>query len=363
MQAPFFLRRTGWSLFILLLFAATLLLLTPPQPAAANAAPPPTMIWFRFDDTEPDLERQGMQLLHCKDSTCTEATVWQQYGVCEGSGCLTPDNELPDDKPLTCRADRCMYMYGYGGFSDVYDLRLVVQYSDQVRQSNVFPSVNSSRPWSRYESNLLVSTTGDSLNVVVDPPGNDAPPPMLIAFLLTQALELLVAGVFLQRLGLAGRELRLMLGLIALINTLSFPVVWTFFPSLGFFHTENEREFGNHMLSVALFYGAILGGFRWIGSRRWRRALGIVAAITIPLAALISLGRLFTIGYSASPPIADGLPYGLTVALSELFAFAFETALIYLAGRRRLSLGQAALLSLLMNLASFLAGLLLWQLF
>jgi hypothetical protein len=45
------------------------------------------------------------------------------------------------------------------------------------------------------------------------------------------------------------------------------------------------------------------------------------------------------------------------IALSELFAFAFEAGFLYLTNRRMLTLPRAGLLSLLMNAGSFLVGL------
>jgi hypothetical protein len=53
------------------------------------------------------------------------------------------------------------------------------------------------------------------------------------------------------------------------------------------------------------------------------------------------------------------LPAGLVVGLAEVFVVAFETGFIYLASWRTTSLKHVAALSLLMNGASFLVGLLL----
>lgn len=343
----------------LFLFWVLLALLLPLHRAAANAAPPPNLIWFRFDDSAAALPREGVQLLRCQNPACEQPELLQQYGVCDAPACLSGGMVATERYPLTCRADRCMYVYGYGGFSTVNYLRLIVQCPDQVRQSNVFPSVEEVNY--QYETAFRVSMTNGSLQVEPDPEAPVEARAPIIAFGVTLAVELAVAALVLLRLSVARREVGILLLMIALINLLSFPVVWTFFPALGFFQEESKRVFGTYMLVLALAYGGVVGGIRWVDNLRRRWVLGIGALLSIPLM-LLCLGPIVVVNftsYSPTPPLADGLPYGVTLTLSELFAFGFETLLIYLASRRRLNIGQAALLSLLMNAASFLAGLLL----
>ncbi|NIV39772.1 MAG: hypothetical protein GWN58_63305, partial [Anaerolineae bacterium] len=54
-----------------------------------------------------------------------------------------------------------------------------------------------------------------------------------------------------------------------------------------------------------------------------------------------------------------GLPAGLTIALAEMFAIGIETLILYLLARKTLalSLRQVAIISLVINTASFLVGL------
>jgi len=342
----------------LFLFCGLLALLLPLHRVAANAAPPPDLIWFRFDDSAASSPREGMQLLRCKNPACEQPELLQQYGVCDAPTCLSGSTEATERDPLTCRADRCMYVYGYGGFSEVDYLRLIVQYPDQVRQSNVFPSVEEANY--QHETAFRVSVTDGSLQVEPDPKAPARPRSPVTAFGVTLAVELTVAALVLLRLGVARREVGILLLMIALINLLSFPVVWTFFPALGFFQEESERVFGTYMLVMALGYGGVVGGIRWVDNLRRRWLLGIGALLSIPL--MLCLGMIVMVNftsYSPTPPLADGLPYGVTLTLSELFAFGFEALLIYLVSRRTLNIGQAALLSFLMNAAGFLAGLLL----
>ncbi|MBE9507390.1 MAG: hypothetical protein IMY86_05015 [Chloroflexi bacterium] len=73
----------------------------------------------------------------------------------------------------------------------------------------------------------------------------------------------------------------------------------------------------------------------------------------VPLSSVLSLPVVWFV----FPRLA--FPAGWVVGLSEAFAVAFETGLIYLATRRTMSLKHVAVLSVVMNAASFLLGLLL----
>lgn len=72
----------------------------------------------------------------------------------------------------------------------------------------------------------------------------------------------------------------------------------------------------------------------------------------VPLASLLSLPVVWLV-FPRLP-----FPAGLVVGLSELFAVVSEAGLIYLAARRTMPLKHAAVLSLVMNSASFAFGLL-----
>lgn len=92
----------------------------------------------------------------------------------------------------------------------------------------------------------------------------------------------------------------------------------------------------------------------------WRAAFRLPWRLLafVPLASLLSLPLV----WFAFPPLP--LPDAWVIALSELFAFGFEAAFLYLATNwrglpgGRLSPAHAVALSLVMNAASFLLGLL-----
>ncbi len=351
-------RLVRWSIITLVLLAGVFTVLRAPHPVSANAGPPPNVLWLDFATDDTTLKREGVQLVRCDNATCPQPKLVQQVGVCESPLCVS-DTETTDRKTsLVCRANRCLAVYGYGGFAETTFLRLIVQYPDQVRMSNIFTL--EGEPYVQYEQHLQVRVSNDAL--LVDPLPTDSAQPMqwALPWLLTLVVEIAVAAVVLWRLGLVRREMSIMLGLIGLLNLLSFPVVWFFFPALGFFHTTTELLFGTSILLMAVLYGGVIGGIRWIEKPALRVLLVGLSVGVLPLILIMTFVLAVVLDYGYQLPTADGLPAPTILLLSEIFAFIFEAVLIYLASRRTLNIGQATLLSLAMNVASFLAGVLLW---
>jgi hypothetical protein len=351
-------RIVRWKIIALVLLSGGLTVLLLPNRVDANAGPPPNVLWFHFAAQETTPTREGVQLVRCDNQTCSQPKLVRQVGVCDAPPCVTETETVTRTTTLECRANRCMALYGYGGFEHKEFLRLIVQYPDQVRLSNVFTLSHESDD--QYEETLQVRITNGALRVAPGPSDSERNRPWLPAWGLTLVVEVAVAALVLWRLGLVRRELTILLSLIGVLNLLSFPVVWVFFPALGFFHTNLDVVFGTAILLVALLYGGVVGGIRWIDTIGRRLLLVGVAVGLLPI---ILIGTIFFavfFGYGYQLPIAYGLPAHITLLLSELFAFIFEAVLIYLASRRALRIGQAALLSLAMNTASFLAGVLLW---
>ena len=86
----------------------------------------------------------------------------------------------------------------------------------------------------------------------------------------------------------------------------------------------------------------------------------MLTLLLLPVSFLITFVFWFVMGYGSAGRIAvPGLPPSLTLAFAEAFAVAFEATLLYLLARKPLSLSlkQAAIISLVMNASSFLAGL------
>lgn len=356
--------RAGWRLALVLL-AGVLALLLPASPVAANAPPPIHLLWLHFADSDAALSRVGIQLVRCNNQACEQPELIQQYGRCDAPGCLPVTAPLAAYATFECRAERCVQsidgLYGYGRSASPHLLRLIVQYPDQVRMSTVFAVVNEGRLLSRFEAAFRVTVSDDALLVEPLPPDANKQPAWVPALLLTLALELGVALVVLGRLGLPTRERRILLGIIGLVNLFSFPVVWLFFPALGVFQTSADRTVGTITLLLALFYGGVLGGIRWIKPVLQRWLLSGLSLGCLPIALVPSLFIALS-GYTRRVPHADGLPAPLPLVLSELFAFLFEAVVLYWASRRAVPFQSMLLLSLAMNGASLLGGVLLWLL-
>jgi len=137
-----------------------------------------------------------------------------------------------------------------------------------------------------------------------------------------------------------------------LANLISYPVTWFLVPSLGRFRPMQVRQLG---IVIAFM------------SRKEERARRVFLVITLALQALsvIVLGLCFILtsmarayGSGAYYAVA-GLPPGLVILFAELFAVGFEALLLWLLARKTLALSfpKAALISLLMNAASYVAGL------
>ena len=235
----------------LFLFAAVAALL-PQATARADVGPKPTAN-FEFEYQIDPVDIVEGELIECDDETCETGNPLEQLG---------PQN-------FECTATSCSSMaYGYADY-----LKLVITFTDRVRESNVFTKKAFSATYKVIvsESSLQV----EEVRKVV--PSGCCP-----AMAATIALELLIATIYVNAFHLS----RTILSWVPLASILTLPIVWFVFPLLQ-------------------------------------------------------------------------LSAGWVVGLSETFAVVVEAGLIYLVTRRTTSLRHATALSLLMNGASFLIGLLL----
>jgi len=101
--------------------------------------------------------------------------------------------------------------------------------------------------------------------------------------------------------------------------------------------------------------------FWLVFTARSTRGRGILIALLV-MFFLAGLGCLmvfaFAVLYPGGHPPSAGLPVWLALLLAELFAGLFEALLLFGFTRRQVSFTEALSLSLMMNMASFLAGLL-----
>ncbi len=342
------------------------------SPAVLANSLPQSTLWLEFDDQtaeQPQLE--GVQLIGCNDSGCTSPTLIDQHGRCNVAGCL--DDTSPSvtaAQNLRCLADRCVLVYHYLQLDpgEPSFFRVVAQFTDRVRESNVFPYRLDYG--GHYGWRIAVQDT--VLSVSSYDPGLPETYPLangfFQSFLLTAAVELLVAALALRGwLEMAGRGLLRGLGYVLLANLVSYLVTWTFWPSLRQFEPIQSRITGFFTLLLAGMFTALIANLSGKEGES-RRSRMIITLILLPVTGvaifLCWLAADFASVYGAKPIAVPGFPAGLTVALAEIFAVAFEALLLYLLARRTLGLAlkQAGVISLAMNATSFVLSLVIFAL-
>jgi hypothetical protein len=336
----------------------TLVLFIPASTVQANAAPPPPVIWFTFQNEQKEpVTPQGVQLLGCDTMACEQPALLQQFGQCQGTGCLIAEPALT--QPLDefgCAGQRCRsmaYRYGHPYF------KLVAQISSQGYVSNIIDGLPAEGVWASEEA-WRVTIAGTNLSLAPD-----AVPPkpfgryglFFYGLLLTLVTELAIAALcFRLWLKLDLPQLTRGLAMILLINLVTFPVVWFFFPSLGQFQPDSFRKTGLITLGVAIFYVVMLALIWRANQQRRQRVFIILTLLSIPVVFVLTIFLMLIFGYANYRVPAAGLPAGLILPASELFAVVGEAALLAFFSQGSFSLRQAAELSLLMNLASILVG-------
>jgi len=340
---------------LLWLFLFSLLLLGRGS-VSANAAPPPAKLWFTFESAlSPSPSLEAVQLIVCTTEACESPAFVQRYAVCDAAGCLLNPPGPPDRATFECSGNRCLGTIPYPYFEHEYFM-LIVQFSDRVRQSAVLGGMPTE--WGG-ESAWLIRVQDEALVVQVDADFVDPYQPysnLLPGFALTLVVELIVAGVGLwfwkreERASLAGRLL-----LVGLINLLTYPMVWLVFPSLRQFQPRYLRTMSLYVGIAMLVYAAALV---WIYfSDKRKRLLGIIlTSVSLPLTGFCLLFVLIVAGYGSYEVAIPGLSSELALLFTELFVVVAEGALLFVLSRKSLSILQVGVLSLLMNLASFLAG-------
>jgi hypothetical protein len=355
------------AIAMIVLFAST---------ASANAPPPPPMNWFTFSYPVGQQTLQGLQIVECNTATCEQPRLFIQYGECRDVGCLkSPAVALNIDKSyrFTCASDRCLLV------SDLVNtfpvdrtkpqedpnkwFRLIGQFSDRLRLSPVLLKNPREKAASFPHSGVWqVQVAQDSLQVIQEedklayfiltPLQEYTSQMFLTGWLLTITSELLVGAIFLWWRKVSQPKIFRVLIAIAMVNLFSYPVVWSFFPSLEPFQILLGRYFGISSLFVAMFYGLAMHVERQASSKK------IVFFSLLIFIGMNILGGFIALwfGYGNRIPIAEGIPYRFTLPVSEIFAVVYEAWLISTLSLGQLSLKQAGLLSLLTNVTSLLLG-------
>ncbi len=348
----------------LVLLLSALLFTLPTAVAQANAAPPPARIWFTFE-SQPDTSLpaiQGAQLLGCQDQQCATPQLLLQYGQCNRSGCLENTPLLSTPHSLECAGNRCLFtFYTYQGTSYPAHSRLIVQFSDETRTSGIFDT--ALKVYTSTNLGYRCTLQTDRLEIVEDPTFQNPAenyPDLFQSFALTLGIELLIAAglIFLRRQD--WKSGLLFAGSVLFINLISYPVVWLGIPSLAQFQNDAYRTVGYYFEWAAFIYAVAVLGIAFT-RKKLKKALLILTLISIPLVFFLSLMVTLIAGYGNYDILAQGISPQLTIFLAELFAVTFETALLYALHRKTIPFWQIAVYSLLANLASFLAGWIVFQ--
>lgn len=308
-----FARRAGAVLLGLSLIVVFVL------PVRADMGPKPTM-QFSFTyaiDPEPAI-LTGIQY-ECTDPDCTDARPLEQMGP----------------QRFECWENTCSSMaYGYQPYH-----RLEIEFADgRVRQSNVFthPSFDSLFDVLVQEDDLVVSARycGPNTNILGFPPLDMG---IWAIFLCTYAAIWVFLILFLVLVGRAGATFRSLLGL--------YIPAW--------------------IISLPLFLSGILITPGLFATVLVESLLGTVYVLLRKGPKVVFLTTLLLLNLSTQPGLwltvhaLDSLFPFWIILPAEVCVWLVEALGLFLVQRRAIRFGEAALVSLVLNLASFGIGLLL----
>jgi hypothetical protein len=367
-----------WKLSNLIGILAIALIVLFALPAIANAPPPPPMNWFALSYPAGQQTLQGLQIAECNTATCEQPTLFIQYGECRDKGCLKPSAitvQIENAYSFNCAENRCLLLDKVNSFGNQPKatepsnrwFRLIGQFTDRLRVSPPLlkdPQQNNALfPPSGF---WQVKVVNDSLQVtqeedkhlyfVFTPLQEYTSQMFLTGWLLTISSELLIASLFLWWRKSSQQKILRALVAIAMVNLFSYPVVWLFFPSLEPFQILLGRYLGISSLIVVILYGLI------IYSRRGDSSKKIIFVSLLSFIGLNIVGIFIALwfGYGKRLPIAEGIPYRLTMPISEVFAVVYEAWLIAALSLGQLTLKQSGILSLITNATSLILGLILF---
>lgn len=351
------LRRTIVGFMVLVLVSLGMVSLSPTR-ATANAPAPPAYLWFQFDRAP-----QAVQLIDCRNLLCETPMLLAQSGTCRGSECLTTSPILKAPDRFECAQQTCLYQESW--FSPQRRqpyFKLVAQFSaqhsaDSIKISQPFMS-DFRRSIADYgDRHLMVTTHGDMLVVRQDERMQASRwQTFSQALSITQISELVVIWVVLAWRKLSRKKILTIVLSVGLINLLTFPVVWFFFPSLQTFQYSTTRVFGVFALIISLIFSVVLMRQRDMTVRSLLRIFTIWFFST-PILLIVAGLIAFFVGYGEALPPAIGLPSFVTLPVSELYAILWEAWLIRQLNQPEFSWRQALLLSTLMNALSLILGL------
>jgi hypothetical protein len=352
----------------MLVFAVTASFLLPINVAYANSGPPPSVAWFTFDykiSQTPKL--LGVQLIACTTENCEQTELLQQYGTCDGEGCKMSQPKLngwPDT--FSCAENICVASGYYGEMP----FKLVAQFSDRVRSTGVISQLpakyGETKSWHVFVQETDLTNESGFLPAAADPDKVYPKQPILL-FGLSIVVEIVVAGLcFLIgiriRFGsveIRGGNLENKLLIVLLVNLVSLPMVWFFFPAIGRFQLAANQNRGVIVFFLALVFTALLAGiYHSEGKTRgWLIAMMVISLALIGFCGPIILS--FTNAYEFGNYVVNvqGLSPTAVIIASEIFAVVYEGFMMMVMGKKSIPVKLIWITSFLMNASSFIAGL------
>lgn len=346
---------------IIYLVVLLLILSIPPSIAIANALPPPFRIWFRFvTEKEQPVNINGLQVIGCEDEECSSPQLLMLYGQCTAPECLNSEPTLQKYWTLECAGDRCMAQSKNptnNSLSKFFELVVNSKSGIVVTSTVKTPEL--------FYGDAPFKINVESNPAVIQADTEFKTPKMefqnfINTYFFTILVELITAAIFLSVLKRRDElPLKPLLWTVVWANILSYPVAWLTIPSFSRFQADYYRKIGMIFLVVVAILTLV--SF-WFARNRDKPKKGIIIAsiFIVPICAVIVLVGVFMVSYGNYDISLSGLSPATVIILAEVFAVVFEAFLLYELPENKITLVQAALLSLVMNAVSAILGYFLW---
>lgn len=364
-------KRLRVTIYILVLAISVFI---PPTVVLANAAPPPTRIWIGFYDQQgkPTLP-EGFQIIECRDENCSEPALLDQYGECNGDICLKMPISHDLEQPLDCSQNKCFMMVFYQHdcfYKSIWNscyTKIIGQFRGEYISSNLLRNDDISGSTLGWQVTVVdkqlklieVEREGENLHPLREQFAKDFNN-FIATFGITLVMETFIAGVVFWLKRIRNETLWLGVGIVALVNLISYPTTWFLLPVLGNFQPLAQRNIGIIFLIATGVCATLLGSITFVKEKN-RQKLVTLIAVTLSICficsgSILMMSTILGNGYAIA---VRGLPTNQVILLSEIFAIVFEGIMVFLLLRKsvNLSLVQAFLLSFVMNSVSYLVGL------
>jgi len=334
------------------------LFLIPATTAGANSMPPPPEIWLRFvypNNTAFDID--AIQIVGCSDVNCMSPILLKSYGPCSAPDCITSQPLLSGKWKLECAGNRCLFVADYLEYDLLSPyLHLIIFSANDSWISETVPTPKEcyfcTVSWKITIDDKLLSIVEDTEYQSPDQAyGN-----FFKSFIFSTLIELAVTGILL----LIWKRWKnifaiWLLGVVLSANVLSYPVSWLTIPSFGRFQFDYIRKFGLVAVVVVLVV-TLVSLWISIDKPKIKKSTIVKTILIIPVCVVCVLLSLLSSIYGNHEVHVNGLHPSVVIALAEIYAVVFEMLFVYLLCKSEMSLKQTALLTISMNVVSFLFG-------